>query len=337
MSKVDITKKSDYQQVGLIQSHCCLIVVWEDNHEIVALSQNATSFFGVVGPEKFVGKHLSALLGQERASSIIHYFPHDDFNELNPLQLQGLGTMGEMPLDVILHRDHRLIFVEVEKVAPMGNQAASPYKILKSTVQRMHQATNLSELCKITAREVRKITGHDRVMICRFDMHMNWSIVASDQQEGVQSFDDFLFPYTDMSFEQVENYAQSRTRFIPDVNAEPEAILGRTQKPIPAKLNFLHAHHIPNEDIRFLKDMGVSSAFTLPILKNNQLWGLIMCHNLEQYYPGYETRSATELVSDILSAQIVLREEAESRDYSSEKGKKLNELIEATSSRGTFL
>lgn len=47
---------------------------------------------------------------------------------------------------------------------------------------------------------------------------------------------------------------------------------------------------------------------SLPIIIDDQLWGLISCHHKTPKNPSYEMRSALELLSGIISAQLAAKE-----------------------------
>jgi light-regulated signal transduction histidine kinase (bacteriophytochrome) len=54
--------------------------------------------------------------------------------------------------------------------------------------------------------------------------------------------------------------------------------------------------------------MNIMASMSLPLIIDNKLWGLISCHHKSPMNPSYELRSALELLSGIVSAQLTAKE-----------------------------
>jgi chemotaxis family two-component system sensor kinase Cph1 len=61
--------------------------------------------------------------------------------------------------------------------------------------------------------------------------------------------------------------------------------------------------------------MGVRAAFTLPLRRAGELWGLIACHHDTPRLLSYRIRAACEFLARGASQQLVWAEERENRDY----------------------
>jgi light-regulated signal transduction histidine kinase (bacteriophytochrome) len=60
--------------------------------------------------------------------------------------------------------------------------------------------------------------------------------------------------------------------------------------------------------LEYLANMNVMASMSLPIIIEDRLWGLVCCHHKPPQNPGYELRSAPELLAGIFSAQVAARE-----------------------------
>src|SRR4029078_16009 len=73
-------------------------------------------------------------------------------------------------LDATLHRSGERLIVELERASPPPNALPRGFDPrLRASVMHMQQATDVRRLCEVAAKEVRLVTGFDRVMVYRFD------------------------------------------------------------------------------------------------------------------------------------------------------------------------
>jgi light-regulated signal transduction histidine kinase (bacteriophytochrome) len=73
--------------------------------------------------------------------------------------------------------------------------------------------------------------------------------------------------------------------------------------------------------------MGVEASMSTPIIKDNTLWGLISCHHKTPRNLNFEMRSAFELLSPILSAQLSAKEREQNLLRVNELGEIYNRLL----------
>jgi light-regulated signal transduction histidine kinase (bacteriophytochrome) len=62
--------------------------------------------------------------------------------------------------------------------------------------------------------------------------------------------------------------------------------------------------------LQYLKNMGVTATMTISLLKGTDLWGLIACHHGAPKFVPYDVRAACVMFSTVMSAQLVLKEQA---------------------------
>ena len=57
--------------------------------------------------------------------------------------------------------------------------------------------------------------------------------------------------------------------------------------------------------------MGVKASFSISIIINDRLWGIIACENYKSRFIGYEARNNAKLIGKILSSSLEYRQEEE--------------------------
>ncbi len=69
---------------------------------------------------------------------------------------------------------------------------------MRASVRRLQSAVDKQDLCNIAAREVRDLTGFDRVMIYRFDADWNGEVVAEARRDDLEPFLGLHYPAADI-------------------------------------------------------------------------------------------------------------------------------------------
>jgi light-regulated signal transduction histidine kinase (bacteriophytochrome) len=59
--------------------------------------------------------------------------------------------------------------------------------------------------------------------------------------------------------------------------------------------------------IQYLKNMGVASSFSISLVHEDELWGLIACHNYTPRFINYKERDAAKLIGQVLSSALSFR------------------------------
>ena len=78
--------------------------------------------------------------------------------------------------------------------------------------------------------------------------------------------------------------------------------------------------------IQYLKNRGVDATFTIALINQGKLWGLIACHHFAPKHIPYHVRLAAHLQGVFLSSQIDVRQVADEFELLKETEKKLDSL-----------
>lgn len=300
---------------GSIQPHGLLFVLKEPHLEILQVSSNTFDFIGLP-PEDLLNKPLDGWLD----SSHLHYITEcisQNIDFINPINISLKVENQLLAFDGFIHRSNEFLILEIERTPPITNKSYFGHYLVKSCLAKIQNASTLVELCQVMAREIRKITGFDRVMIYQFNPEGSGAAIAEDKLEGLISYLDLHFPASDIPEQVKQDYALSSIRFIPDVNYQAVELLPKhnsvTNQPIDLTLAVLRG--VSPCHLEYLRNMGVSASMSIPLIKNKSLWGLIACHHQAAKYIHPEVRTACELLGQVMSLELSAKEDNADLDY----------------------
>ncbi|MGY1827068.1 SpoIIE family protein phosphatase [Blastococcus sp. SYSU DS0541] len=291
---------------GAVQPHGVLLAVTEPGLAVVVASANAGELFG----RPVAGAALDELLGPDDAARLRAGLA-GDLGELNPLRVGVAGA----EVDVVVHRADGLLLTEWEPVLGAEEAGTAWHRRLPSVLQRLSASPTLDELSDVLARDVRALTGFDRVMVYRFDAEWNGEVIAEDRREDLEPFLGLWFPASDIPAQARALYATNWMRLIPDatyrpVPLEPPTVAGR-----PLDLSGAMLRSVSPVHLEYLANMGVRSSMSISLVDGGKLWGLIACHHYAgPHRPSYTDRTAAEFLgrtaSLLLPTKVAAGEES---------------------------
>jgi diguanylate cyclase (GGDEF)-like protein len=180
-------------------------------------------------------------------------------------------------------------------------------KLLNRIVNRIRRSLDLDEILQTTVQEIRSVLNLDRVKIYRFDSDRNGEVIAEAiHRKRLPSLLGLHFPASDIPAEDLQFFLQVRQRVIVDVNNQTKIIQNLD--------NLDTGESLINQDIRYrpvvpchaeyLKNMGVYSSLVLPILYQQQLWGLLVCHHHKPRQFSESELTLIQLIVDQVSIAI---------------------------------
>ncbi|TDB61153.1 ATP-binding protein [Arundinibacter roseus] len=309
---------------GSIQPHGYLIGVNPANGRICYGSENL---------EKLFSLPLQHILGQ----SIKDFFPQESseietyFQEKSSFQNKRfLVTHSYQTFQLIAHQSGNVRILEIE---PIADILPETYSIqLTDLLSLIQSPGNLTELCQTVANYVRQTLGFDRSMIYRFDQEdFTGEVLAESRLETLESFLGLRYPASDIPPQARELYLKNPLRAIDDTAYEPVAIYGlpAAWDDAPAQLDLSHAQlrSVSPIHVQYLKNMGVGASFSISIIKDHRLWGLIACHHSSAKHLTLKQRDSAQLLGFLLSSQIDLHERNQAVREVEIVDKSLNHLI----------
>ncbi|MCZ2860038.1 SpoIIE family protein phosphatase [Blastococcus sp. VKM Ac-2987] len=275
---------------GAVQPHGVLLAAAEPDLAVVVASANAAALFG----RPVAGAALGELLSPDDAARLRAGL-RGDLAEVNPLRVR----VGGADVDVVLHRADGLLVAEWEPVPGAEQAGAAWHRRLPTVLQRLSAAATLEELTGALARDVRALTGFDRVMVYRFDAGWNGEVIAEDRRADLEPFLGLWFPAGDIPAQARALYTTNWMRLIPDagyarVPLEP-AVTPATGRPLDLAGAMLRS--VSPVHLEYLANMGVAASMSISLIDRGRLWGLVACHHYAgPHRPSYPDRTAAEFL-----------------------------------------
>ncbi|WP_432519490.1 SpoIIE family protein phosphatase [Kineococcus sp. SYSU DK006] len=319
---------------GAVQPHGVLLAVERAGHRVVVASANTAQFLG--RPlEQVLGRTLADLLGPELAEQVRAADALEDLAE--PLVATVPTPAGPVPVDAVLHVSGERLVVELEPVGHAAGAATVSYRSTRAAVTRLAGSTGIDGLCARLAREVRQLTGFDRVMVYRFDAQWNGEVVAEDRREDLNAFLGLHYPASDIPAQARRLYTVNWTRLIADVHYAPSRLHPLLDPGSGAPLDLSHSvlRSVSPIHLEYLRNMGVTASMSVSLLVEGRLWGLIACHHYSgAHRPSHDARSAAEFLGQTASQLVGERVRSAERDQALAAQELLGDIVATVSASG---
>jgi PAS domain S-box-containing protein len=313
------------QTPGCIQAHGVLLVLRRSDLTILQASENSRDWLGF-SPDELLGKNAAVAVGESVARTIRDALARERV-ERAPLYLASLQpgqVENSRSLHVTLHTCSGLALLELEDAGvpdteSPGSLRPDPdyYGLVRRTLTRFQEASSLKALSLAIAEEVRRITELDRVMVYRFHADDSGEIIAECKREDQTSWMGWRYPAHDIPRPAREIFKKIWSRPVPDVRAELFEMVPLlnpdTREPLDMTYCALRGASVMYTE--YLDNMGVRAAFTLPLMREGELWGLIACHHDTPRLISYRIRAACEFLARGASQQLLRAEERENTEY----------------------
>jgi two-component system, chemotaxis family, sensor kinase Cph1 len=324
---------------GSIQAHGIILVLKEPELTILQCSNNTRHFFGL-NPEELLNQPLSKLLESEQIHFLQDCLLQEDLQFANPIEFTIKSGNEYLHFDGIIHRNNQVLILELEPAfLEKSNAFFKFYHLVKIAISKLQVASTVTEVSQILVKEVKKITGFDRVMVYRFDDDSNGIVIADDKPEYLASYLGLHYPAFDIPQPAREFFSQNWLRLIPDANYQPVAIVPvnnpLTEQPLDLSRSVLRS--VSPCHIEYLHNMGVTASMSISIMKNKKLWGLIACHHQSPKFLPYEIRNACEFLGQMTSLELGAKEDSEDSEYKIQLKSIHSKLVEYMSDETNFI
>lgn len=302
-----------------IQPHGVLLVLQEPDLTVLQASRNTSDAFGITA-EQVLGKTLDEILDPFQVDRFKAGLSYENLDLVNPTKV-WVRRQGDdyRVFDAIFHRtaDSFLVLELEPAIAQENIPFLSFYHLAKASINQLQATSNLQDFCQIIVREVRNVTGFDRVMLYKFDEDGHGEVVAEEKLEQMEAYLGLHFPESDIPKPARKMFVSNWIRVIPDAHAEPVSLYPShnplTNQPVDLTLSILRSPYSCH--MEYLHNMGVKASLTISLMKDQKLWGLIACHHLTPKLVPYELRKACEFLGRVIFAEISTREETADHNY----------------------
>lgn len=298
---------------GTIQGFGAIVVLEKLTSRVLQASENCASFL-LVSPHNILGAHfLDALQPALRLALqplfTDHGLPLSAHPDLRPCAIPVLeGRPACLASMRACTADSVLLEIEID----LNRKPLEVYDFIS-----LSQSLNDSSAPTLTnslVSAVRSLTGFDRALLLRFDDDWNGQVVACDQRDDLVSFANHWFPAGDIPAPARALYLTNPTRLIVDVRARQMRMLALESQPAQGALDFSESmcRGVSPIHLEYLRNMNVEASFSVAIIRNDSLWGLIACHHFTpRHVPGDARQAVVFLGSYFINKLVNLEKKAQ--------------------------
>lgn len=285
--------------VGAIQPIGFLLTLSND-WRISRASANIGDYLDVA-PEALIGEPVTSLFN----ASAVHSLRNRLALLRGPFATERLFSIpltdGPAHYDVALHMSGEQAVIEAEPNHEHHHDRESTGTV-RGMIAQLGEVETMAGFFEEAARQMRALTGYDRVTIHRFAAGGDDEVVGEVLRSAIGSAMGRHLPISGEA-------PRSLLRLVADIDAVPVPIVpGQVRRGKPADLSRAVLRAASPEDVELLRSIGVRAALSIAIVIGGRTWGVIACHHHAPCCPSFERRSAAEWFAIMLAMQIEIRE-----------------------------
>ncbi len=295
---------------GHVQPHGVLVATFPQQTRISHVSDNIETSLGIAA-DRLLGADLGQLFGTAATASFELLLGSETYAPSNVLSL-----MLPIPIrprrKIVAHRHQGRLMVELED-APLIEDHAGPLSLAPSIIASLRRSETVEQLCDSAVRQIRQLVGFHRVLVYRFDDDGQGTIIAEDRIPGLPGSLQLRYPASEITEPARRLYLLQRVRGIPDAGYRPSALLAADGAgPVNGlDMTFCALRGIPQVHLDHLRQQGVKASLTISLLRENVLWGLIICQHLTPLAVDAEMRGLCDVIGQLISVLLLRVTETE--------------------------
>ncbi|MFD3000635.1 GAF domain-containing protein [Pontibacter toksunensis] len=297
--------------VNLIQPHGMLLVVNKTELRVVQASTNVETYLGIP-VDDLLEQPLSDYLSAVQYADIQSKIASQNSQAKIPLTLTFTVQDTQRTFTALVHPREEYVLIELEESAPTSGEESflGLYQQIKYITSLLKQVQSTAEAAQLSADEMKKLTGFDRVLVYQFDPQWNGIVIGQAREADMTDYLGLRFPASDVPKQARDLYFSNPYRLIPTRDYVPVRLIP-VINPLTQRFTDLsdsNLRSVASVHLEYLVNLNIKASMSLPLIIDNKLWGLISCHHKSPIKPSYELRSALELLSGIVSVQIASKE-----------------------------
>ncbi|MEM6758255.1 MAG: HWE histidine kinase domain-containing protein [Pseudomonadota bacterium] len=272
---------------GSVQPHGAIVVVDNESLKVTHASENLSSLTGI---------DVQAALGRDLYDVFPKGTRHDLVNNLLPAFLNQKTrmieklTFGDQVLFAGAAAAGPATVFEFEPLSVQRNMSNSAISQLAFLTAQLQGLQTQEQLFDKTVRLLQVLTGYKRVMVYAFDEEGNGQIKAEATSGELEPFLGLHFPSWDIPAQAREIMMQIPFRYIANIDATPCPVIAADGYDTALDLTNAHLRGVSPVHMRYLKNMGTQSSFTLNVVVGGRLWGMIALHHTKANVPDQSAR-----------------------------------------------
>ncbi|MCD1116601.1 ATP-binding protein [Chryseobacterium turcicum] len=314
---------------GHIQSFGYLIGIDIASLTITFFSENITEIFKIENSEGLFGKKLSQFPDVFQQVIDSEIFKDDGFllRKDNETYFDKI-FLNEKQYHFSVFRANDYIFLEFEEVTE------NHQKRITNKYDNFYIVDNDQEIWNQLLNTIFNIINYDRIMVYKFMSDGSGKVIAEKTNDHFDSYLGLHYPEHDIPRQARELYKKKRKRIFSDVYSEPVRVLSRTETNID--LTFSSSRAMSPIHGQYVKNSGASSSFSISIIIDDKLWGLVTCHNSEAKHVDLEDRVQAGIFTVLASNAYSSFKAKKELEYRLDLNEKLNNLKSEFLKHGTL-
>lgn len=279
---------------GFIQDEGVLLHVDRESGLISFVSANAAAF---------IGDPPADLIGADGRAWLRDFLPDagdPPSGAGRRLLLRRALDLGFGELDALLSATASGWLIELE---PALEPPVDPARIQLAPTPEVPDDAALAAARQDLVDRVAEATGYDRVMLYEFKADWSGEVLAERVGRSRGTYLGLRFPASDIPAIARALYAQTPYRHIPDVAGTPVALLGAAGQGAALDLTWSDLRSVSPVHREYLRNMGVAASFSVSVMVEGKLWGLVACHNPEPFRVPVATRLRCQ---ELVAQHVVL-------------------------------
>lgn len=300
------TKVEERASVG--ETSCSIqpsgfLLALSDDWRVECASANVGAFLALE-PGQLIGASASTFLADDTVHALRNRLAL--LREPDGTERLFACPLGEdaQPHDVAIHIAGDQVIVEAEPSAAKlyGDVTGT----LRGMMARLDGAKDLPGLCAAGARQVRALTGYDRVIVTRLDD--DGSVVIGESARGaIGSLLGTRLPAETLAEYERAAFQRSPLHLVTDVDADPVVIVAGEPYNLP-DLSRAVLRTASAGQIFQLRAMAAQASISIALEVDGELWGLISCHHHAPRRTSFERRALVELFAQMFALRIEIFE-----------------------------
>ncbi len=194
---------------------------------------------------------------------------------------------------------NQAIFELVETHA--NDSSVDPLEEVRGVLSMLNQSNSMEDMFQQVVNRLRWLSGFDRVKAYRFLPDDSGEVFAESKHAEVPSYLNLRFPAYDIPPSARRLYASTPSRFLWDILADNIPVIAADPAYSPLDMSLSVLRGLNPVHAQYLKNMGVRSTLTLPIVVDGRLWGLFALHHYRLLQPSPTLLLALELIGRLVS------------------------------------
>ncbi|KAE9982671.1 hypothetical protein BLS_005594 [Venturia inaequalis] len=195
----------------------------------------------------------------------------------------------------------------IDEASP--NRSADLINAISEIQMQLTETKSIDSLFGVIVGTISELADFDRVMLYRFDECKCGAVVAEYlcPQASEDVFIGLHFPSSDLPVWTRELYKADRAQLLRSRSSDKTSIIYRNKGELgSADLTKSYLRDIGPDKVGLFADLNVSSAMTIALVVEGELWGMVMCHSYGSKVVEISppSREVFRAIGDCISSQI---------------------------------